>query len=79
MKLLIGVVLVLVTAMAANATAGDLFSKKARVADAADVCLANCSSQDAACRRVCPTTFNVPCLNSCDSQTQSCRQGCQRK
>ena len=47
-----------------------------RVADSSDACIANCSSQADSCKRVCPTTFNVPCLSACDSQAQTCRQGC---
>jgi hypothetical protein len=59
--------------LAANAN----YSGKARVADAtSDRCVADCASQDASCRRVCPTTFNTPCLSSCDSQAQTCRQSC---
>jgi len=50
-----------------------------RVADATDACLINCSSENASCKRVCPTTYNVPCITACDSQAQFCRQNCQRK
>lgn len=50
-----------------------------RVADAADACLVNCSSQNASCKRTCPTTFNGPCISACDNQAQFCTQNCQRK
>ena len=46
------------------------------MADFSDACMANCSSQADACKRVCPTTYNVPCLSACDSQAQTCRQSC---
>ncbi len=49
---------------------------KLRVADSTDVCLANCSSENASCKRVCPTTYNVSCLSACDNQAQACRQNC---
>jgi hypothetical protein len=51
--------------------------KKYRIADSSDACFANCSNQNASCKRVCPTTFNTPCLSACDSQAQTCRQSCQ--
>jgi hypothetical protein len=51
---------------------------KLRLADAtADACFANCASQNASCKRVCPTTFSTPCLSACDSQMQTCTQSCQ--
>jgi hypothetical protein len=50
-----------------------------RVADSSAACIATCSTQADACKRVCPTTYNVPCLNSCDSQAQTCRQSCQAR
>jgi hypothetical protein len=52
------------------------FRSMVRVADSSDACIANCSNQADACKRVCPTTYNVPCLSACDSQAQTCRQGC---
>jgi hypothetical protein len=53
---------------------------KLRFADAAaDACFANCSNQNASCKRVCPTTLSTPCLSSCDSQAQTCRQSCQNR
>jgi hypothetical protein len=45
-------------------------------ADNAEVCLANCTSQSAACKRACPSTFSTPCTSNCDSQEQLCRQSC---
>jgi hypothetical protein len=62
-----------------SANAGAANKVGLRVANATDVCLANCSSEKASCQRVCPTTFNVPCLNACDSQEQFCKQNCQRR
>jgi hypothetical protein len=50
-----------------------------RVAESANVCLINCSSQNDACRRTCPTTYNGPCISACDNQAQFCRQSCQQK
>ena len=51
-----------------------------RLADSADAaCFANCASQSASCKRVCPSTFSAPCLAACDSQYQSCTQSCQKK
>lgn len=53
---------------------------KVRFADAAtDACLSSCESQNAACKRVCPTTLSTPCVMSCDSQAQTCRAGCRRR
>jgi hypothetical protein len=52
---------------------------KYRIADSSDACFANCSNQNASCKRVCPATFNTPCLSACDNQFQICRQGCQSK
>jgi hypothetical protein len=49
-----------------------------RFADAtADACFANCASQNASCKQVCPTTLSTPCLGACDSQAQTCRLSCQ--
>jgi hypothetical protein len=50
---------------------------RSRIADASDVCIANCSSGNASCKRLCPTTYNVPCLSACDNQAQACMQSCQ--
>ena len=52
---------------------------RARVADASDACVANCASQSASCKRVCPATFSTPCLNACDSQAQTCTQSCRNR
>ena len=55
-------------------------TSKFRFADATlDSCLANCASQDASCKRVCPTTLSTPCLSSCDSQAETCKLSCQRR
>jgi hypothetical protein len=64
----------------AKAEVGFPSNDKIRLADAAaDACYANCASDNASCKRACPTTFNVPCLTACDNQSQSCRQSCQRR
>jgi hypothetical protein len=67
-----------ISALSGTATAGQTVSLKAllRVADSSEACVANCANQADACKRVCPTTYNVPCLSACDSQAQTCRQGC---
>jgi hypothetical protein len=78
MKLVLSLVFSFLLLGAPLASAQGLF--KLRVADSADAaCFANCSSQAASCKRVCPTTFSTPCLNACDSQYQTCAQGCQKK
>lgn len=60
--------------------AGNFSPVKLRLADAAaEVCMSSCDNQNAACKRVCPTTLGAPCIVSCDSQAQVCRQGCQSK
>ncbi|QAU38458.1 hypothetical protein XH86_12795 [Bradyrhizobium guangdongense] len=60
--------------------AGNLSPAKLRLADAAaEACLSSCDNQNAACKRVCPTTLGTPCIASCDSQAQVCRQLCQSK
>lgn len=65
---------------AAIAEPGFALKSKLRLADAAtDACVANCASQNDACKRVCPTTFGTPCLSVCDSQAQTCRQSCQAR
>ncbi len=62
------------------AAAGTVGNGKIRFADAAaDACFANCSDQNASCKRVCPTTLGAPCLSACDSQAQTCRLNCQRR
>lgn len=63
-----------------SAWGGNFSPAKLRLADAAtDACLSSCDNQNAACKRVCPTTLGAPCIASCDSQAQVCRQGCQSK
>jgi hypothetical protein len=71
--------LLLLSAMACNAT-GTFKLAKYQIADnSSDACLANCSSQNVSCERVCPETFSTPCLSACDSQAQTCQQSCRRK
>jgi len=78
MKSALAAALVLALAGTAFAAPATDIRTRLRVADAAaDACMANCSSTNAACKRVCPTTFNTPCLSACDSQMQTCRLGCQ--
>lgn len=80
MKFVWGAVLLLGLLGSAGAETSFAIKGKLRLADAAaDACFANCSNDNASCKRVCPTTFNTPCLNACDSQLQTCRQGCQRR
>jgi hypothetical protein len=63
--------------VATSAMANQSLGKQLRVADAAtDACLAKCSTQNASCQRVCPTTLSAPCVSSCEAQAQTCRQGC---
>jgi hypothetical protein len=80
MKLTLTAVFLIALVGTAVAEAGMAAKFRARVADASsDACLASCSSENASCKRVCPTTFSTPCVSSCDSQYQTCRQGCQNK
>ena len=72
-----GLIVAVIFVLSGPSLAGS--SKSMRVADGAEVCLANCSSENESCKRVCPTTYNVPCLSACDNQAQACRQSCQRK
>ena len=58
-------VLICIAGPIASADAAD----KLRLADAAtDACLISCESENASCKRICPTTFGAPCLNSCDTR-----------
>jgi hypothetical protein len=50
-----------------------------RLAETVNACLVNCASQNEACRRICPTTYNGPCIGACDNQAQFCKQTCQQK
>jgi hypothetical protein len=64
----------------ATADSSVVNTSKMRFADAAaDACFANCASENASCKRVCPATFSTPCLNACDSRTQTCKQSCQNR
>ena len=79
MKFVLSVVLSL--SLCSASLAGSQSSPiRLRMADAtSDACLANCATQNASCKRVCPTTLSTPCLNACDSQAQTCRQSCQSR
>lgn len=79
MKCALTVVVIFALSGMAPSEAGAATKIGLRVADAADACLVNCSSENASCKRACPTTFNGPCINACDSQAQFCTQNCQRK
>ncbi|MEH2515695.1 hypothetical protein V1279_001268 [Bradyrhizobium sp. AZCC 1610] len=80
MKLVLCAVLSLLLIGTAAAGQNNVSIGKWRLADAAsDACLANCASQNASCKRVCPTTLGAPCQSACDSQAQTCRQSCQNK
>jgi hypothetical protein len=80
MKFVFGAALLIALIGSAVAETTPAVRNNARFADAtADACFAKCSSDNASCKRVCPTTFNVPCLSACDSQLQTCRQGCQNR
>ncbi len=62
-----------------SAGAESPMKNRLRLADAAaDACFAACSSRNASCKRVCPTTLSVPCLTACDSESQTCRKGFQK-
>jgi hypothetical protein len=77
MKFWLSLVLSVLLGMTLAAAENPSRLRLAQGADAA--CFANCSSQSTSCKRVCPTTFNVPCLSACDSQYQTCTQGCQKR
>jgi len=81
MKLVFGTAFLLTILVGLSpACSGMAIKSKMQLADAAtDACLTSCANENASCKRVCPTTFNVPCLNACDSRMQTCTQGCQRK
>jgi hypothetical protein len=79
MRIALAVAFVFLLAATSGAEAATLKIGKYRVADGSVACFANCSNQNASCKRVCPTTFNTPCLNACDSQLQTCRQSCQSR
>lgn len=79
MKLALGFALVFALSGTALAENGVPAGSKLRLAQAANACVAGCSSQNASCKRVCPATFSDPCLSACDSQMHTCVQGCQNK
>jgi hypothetical protein len=70
-------ILILLGITSANGGGANKFIR--RVADASEVCLANCQGENQSCKRVCPTTYNVPCINACDNRAEFCRQNCQTK
>ena len=60
MKLALCAVLSLLLIGTASAGQGNVSIGKLRLADAAsDACIANCASQNDACKRVCPTTLGA--------------------
>jgi hypothetical protein len=80
MKLALSVALSLLLIGTAAAGQGNVSIGKLRLADAtSDACIANCASQNDACKRVCPTTLGAPCQSACDSQAQTCRQSCRSR
>jgi hypothetical protein len=79
MKWILGGLLLMTLVGTASAEAGAASNIRQRLAAASDACLASCSSNNASCKRVCPTTFGTPCLASCDSQYQTCVQSCQNR
>jgi hypothetical protein len=71
------VLFVFTLAQSASASADNLSFTELKLADSTtDACIANCANQNAACKRVCPTTLSTPCLMACDSQAQICRESC---
>ncbi len=69
-----------VVVFASTADAEPARPAKLRLAGAqTDACVASCATQNASCKRVCPTTLSAPCVNSCDSQMQTCVQSCQNR
>ena len=77
----LAVAMALICLLSGSVLARDSISRKnlLRTAYSSDACIVNCASQAESCKRVCPTTFNVPCLSACDSQAQTCKQGCRAK
>lgn len=78
MRLVLALMFGLTLPQSAQASTENFSPAKLRLADAtSQACTANCDNQNAACKRVCPTTLGAPCITSCDSQAQVCRQSCQ--
>jgi hypothetical protein len=77
----LAMIAVLVSLLSGRAVADPLVGRKEplRVAETANACLVNCASQNDACKRTCPTTYNGPCVSACDNQVNFCRQTCQGK
>jgi hypothetical protein len=77
-RLVLALIVSLTLPQFAQASTDNFSRAKIRLADAASqACTANCDNQNAACKRVCPTTLGAPCFATCDSQAQVCRQSCQ--
>lgn len=77
MRIVLALLILLSLARSAAADTPRFSRPNLRLADAtSDACLSRCESQNAACRRVCPTTLSTPCVMSCDSQAQTCRAAC---
>ena len=78
MRFVLALIIGLSLPQVAQASTEGFSRVKLRLADASSqACIANCDNQNAACKRVCPTTLGAPCAAACDSQAQVCRQGCQ--
>jgi hypothetical protein len=78
MRIVLALIIGFTLPQLAEASTENLSRAKLRFADAtSEACIANCDNQNAACKRVCPTTLGTPCFSSCDSQAQVCRQSCQ--
>ena len=58
------------------AHAGSVNKSPWRVAESTYACLINCASQNASCKRMCPSSYAGPCLSACDNQAQFCQQNC---
>jgi len=77
-RIVLALIVGLTLSQFAHASTENVSRATTRLADAASqACTANCDNQNAACKRVCPTTLGAPCFASCDSQAQVCRQSCQ--
>jgi hypothetical protein len=79
MKWILGGLLLITLVGTAAAENGITIRQRFAASASAEACLANCSSNNANCKRVCPAVLGAPCLASCDSQYQTCTQGCQNK
>lgn len=78
MRVVLALIICLSLPGLAQASSENLGRAKLRFADAtSQACIVTCDNQNAACKRVCPTTLGAPCSATCDSQAQVCRQSCQ--